>query len=190
MLVVLAIVSILLTMTTPSLKSFSEGRKLRSATETVRNLCLVARDLAMTEKEAYVLVLDFDAQRYWLAKSAAVEEAGDLSLTLGAGAFGSGDEETETVQVELERGANLLGQPRALPQAIRLERMDVDRDGSILSVIAGQDYVQFQPTGTAEPASIYFQNAETKRMVVDVPQEAARARARQLDEDEAATLGF
>ncbi|MBM3216287.1 prepilin-type N-terminal cleavage/methylation domain-containing protein, partial [Candidatus Poribacteria bacterium] len=92
-LVVLAIVSVLLAVTSPSLRSFTEGRKLVSGGDALKGTCAFARDTATTEGVGYAVVLDLENARYWVAAEAALETF-DLSETLGENAYGAEQEAT------------------------------------------------------------------------------------------------
>lgn len=192
MLVVLAIMSILLTVGAPSLKAFSEGRKLNTAAESIRTLCLYARDAAIAEGEAFIVVFAFTDQSFWLAKEAALD-SGDLGLTTGFAALGPDAEEEASesgtpVQMGPTRG--VLGRPQSMVKAVVLTRIDVDREGAVNTTVADFDYVTFRPDGTAEPASVYLVNADRRGAVVDIPLAAARVRARRLSEDEMSQAGL
>lgn len=199
----LAIISVLITVTTPSMRAFTEGRRLRIAGDALRGLCLFARDVATTEGEDYLIVFDFESQRYWLAKGASLNY-NDLSQSVGMGAYGpqttesssatdassSATTTTENGEIVLDsRVTGILGQPRALGEGIQLVRLDVERDGSVTSVASNLDYVEFFANGTAEPASIYLMNASGQGLVVDVPLIAAQTRSRLLTEEELAAAG-
>lgn len=198
-LVVLAIISVLITVTTPSMRAFTEGRRLRVAGEALRSLCLFARDIATTEGEDYLLVVDFESQRYWLAKGAALD-ANDLSESIGIGAYGLAESSsatdasaptatTENDGIVLDpRVRGIVGQPRALGEGIRLVRLDVEREGSVNSVASNLDYVEFFADGTAEPASIYLMSTSGQGLVVDVPLGAAQTRSRLLAAEELEVL--
>ncbi|MBT3267969.1 prepilin-type N-terminal cleavage/methylation domain-containing protein [Candidatus Poribacteria bacterium] len=195
MLVVLAIMSILLTIGAPSLRAFSEGRKLNAAADSVRGLCLYARDAAMAEGEAFVVVFDFTEQSFWLAKEAALE-FGDLSATVGLGALGP-DAEEEAAETGVAVGGaaagltrGILGRPQDMVKAVVLARIDVDREGAVNTTTVDFDYITFRPDGTAEPASVYFVNTDNRGAVVDVPLAAARTKARRLSQDEMSFAGL
>ncbi|GIX07125.1 MAG: hypothetical protein KatS3mg115_1528 [Candidatus Poribacteria bacterium] len=189
--VVLAIIAIVLTLAAPSLRAFSENQKLQAAANSIQTLVLYAREMAATQREATVLVFDFTEGRYWLAKYDALEW-GDLAQTVGLGAFGpsafedspTGEEPTISVQ------ETRFGKPRTLPRGVALLRIDVDREGTILSTTSGYEYIAFDTNGLAEPASLYLANVEGRVAVVDVPREAARARVRRLSAEQVAQLGL
>lgn len=198
-LVVLAIVSVLLAVTSPSLRSFTEGRKLVSGGDALKGTCAFARDTATTEGVGYAVVLDLENARYWVAAEAALETF-DLSETLGENAYGAEQEATTeetaaqtataTSPLRNPRVTGVLGVPHDLATSVRLFRVDVDREGEVTSVGEGYEYISFRPDGTAEPASVYLVNSENRVVVVDVPQNATRIETRVLAEDELASLGL
>lgn len=206
-LVVLAIVSILITVTTPSMRAFTEGRRLRTAGDALKSLCLFARDIASTDGDDYIVVLDFENQRYWLAMATSLDYP-DLTQSVGVGAYGPESETAEqasgasaagsTTAAATESGetvlnprvAGILGQARSFGQGIALAQLDVDRDGSVNSISSSSDYVQFYANGTAEPASIFLMNTTGDAVVVDVPMSAAQTRSRVLTDEELAATGI
>jgi prepilin-type N-terminal cleavage/methylation domain-containing protein len=188
-LVVLAIMSILLTIGAPSLKAFSEGRKLNAAADSVRALCLYARDAAMAEGETFVVVFDFSEQSFWLAKETALE-LGDLAATVGLGALGPEAEDEAAEAGQVSEGASagqtrgILGRPQQMVKSVVLSRIDVDRQGEVSTTTFDYDYITFRADGTAEPASVYFVNADNRGAVVDIPLAAARTKMRRLSQEE------
>jgi len=202
-LVVLAIVSILITVTVPSMRAFTEGRRLRTAGDSFKSLCLFERDIASTEGENYIVVLDFENQQYWLAMATALDY-NDLSQSVGIGAYGPEQETTtesassdtattttNTGEVTLNpRVTGILGQPRSFGQGIVMARLDVDREGAVRSISSNIDYIQFYANGTAEPASVYLLNTNGDAVVVDVPLVAAQTRSRYLTDEELAATGL
>ena len=180
-------------MTAPSLRSFSDARRLRAAGESIKHLCFFARDVAETEGEAYVVVFDLDNQRYWLARASALD-LGDLAQTVGIGAFGDAEESINTsagqVQLTPSRVVGVLGQPRDMTRGSVMERIDVDRDGVVSGTVTGMDYILFGQRGTAEPASVYLTDSDGHGVVVDVPRDAARVQVRSLSDDEISELGL
>jgi prepilin-type N-terminal cleavage/methylation domain-containing protein len=209
-LVVLAIVSVLITITTPSMRAFTEGRRLRTAGDGLKSLCLFARDISSTDGEDYIIVLDFETQRYWLAMATSLDY-NDLRQSVGIGAYGPEQETTtdtsaastsastsaastattESGEIVLNpRVAGILGQARSFGQGIELVQLDVDRDGSVTSIMSDAGYVEFFANGTAEPASIYLINTMGQGVVVDVPLVAAQTRSRILTDEELAVAGI
>jgi len=191
MLVVLAIMSVLLSIGAPSLKAFSESRKLKTAASSIVSLCMYARDSAMTEGEAYIVVFGFSEQAFWLAQEASLD-AGDLAQTSGLGAVGADalEEMQETGQTSVGLTRGVLGQQETIVNAIQLARIDVDRGGEVVTTMIGYDYITFRPDGTAEPASVYLVNGEDAGIVVDVPLAAARTKARSLTDQEMESAGL
>jgi type II secretion system protein H len=191
MLVVLAIMSVLLAVGAPSLKAFSQSRKLKTAASSIRSLCIYARDSAMAEGEAYVVVFGFTEQLFWLAQEASLEN-GDLAQTFGRGAVGpdAQEEMAESGQTSVGLTRGVLGQQENIVNGVQLARIDVDRGGEIVTTITDYDYITFRPDGTAEPASVYLVNREDNGIVVDVPLAAARTKARSLSDQETESAGL
>lgn len=187
MLVVLTIMSIVLAIAAPSFKSFSEKRKLDSSGEAVRSLGLFARNAAIADKEPYMIVFDLTRHAFWLAKASALEY-GDLSQTFDIGAYGPEAQEMQPEQLLAMRASGILGETKETEANVQISRVDVEREGAIVSGALDYEYVQFNADGTAEPASIYLTNSQNEAIVVDVWLRASRIDVRDLSESEAAEL--
>jgi prepilin-type N-terminal cleavage/methylation domain-containing protein len=212
-LVVLAIISLLVGLTSPALKAFSEGRRLRTSAESLQSLCLFARDVAITEQEDHIVVLDGPGQRYWLARASALEW-GDLAETEGIGALGPEESETATTGSTTTSGAGaaaaggagatstsategvslrasgILGQARRLAQGVSIAEIVVDRGGTAEPTTSDMEYIRFYANGTAEPSSVYLVNTEGDGVVLEIPQVAARAGVRKLSDAEMGDRAF
>ena len=189
MLVVLTIIAVVLAAAAPSFKTFSDKRKLDGAGEAIRSLSLFARDAAIAEKEPYIVVFDFIENRFWLAKGSALEY-GDLAQTALLGAYGPEAEEMQPEQLQTMRAHGVLGEPRENNPGVTIQRVDVEREGEIVSNALDYEYVLFNEDGTAEPASVYLMNEAGQAAVVDVWLRASRIDIRPLSEGDASSLGL
>ena len=187
MLVVLTIISILLAAAAPSFKSFSDKQKLQSAGGAVSSLGHYARDIAMADGEPYMIVFDLTQQTFWLAKASGLEY-GDLSMTAYTGAYGPEAGNMTPEEMVAARGHGVLGEMRETNAAVSIDRIDVEREGAIVSGATDYEYVQFNADGTAEPASVYLMNNQNQAAVVDVWLRASRIDVRMLSEGEASEL--
>ena len=66
---VLALIAILSSIAMPSLRGFAASTRLKSTAHAIRDMLNFARDMAITERAAYLVVFDLAANRYWLASS-------------------------------------------------------------------------------------------------------------------------
>ncbi len=137
------------------------------------------------------MVFDLDNQRYWLAHSSALEY-GDLTQTIGIGAFEQEDDGTSRTsdpgELPPSRALGVLGQARDVTHGATLERIDVDREGTVSGTVSGMNYIVFGDQGTAEPSSLYLTDTDGRGVAVDVPRDAARLEVRSLSEDEISEL--
>ena len=67
--IVLALIAILSSIAMPSLRGFAASTRLKSTAHAIRDMLNFARDMAITEQAAYLVVFDLTANRYWLASS-------------------------------------------------------------------------------------------------------------------------
>ena len=67
--IVLALIAILSSIAMPSLRGFAASTRLKSTAHAIRDMLNFARDMAITERGAYLVVFDLTANRYWLASS-------------------------------------------------------------------------------------------------------------------------
>ena len=184
MLVVLTIVAIVLATAAPSFKTFSEGRKLNSSGEAARSLALFARDAAMADGEPYIIVFDLTQHAFWLAKASALEY-GDLAQTFNIGAFGPEAQEMQPEEMIAMRAYGVLGELKETEDGVNIARVDVEREGAIVTGAVDYEYVQFNADGTAEPASVYLINSQNEAVVVDVWLRASRIDVRSTSAEEA-----
>lgn len=187
MLVVLTIISILLAVAAPSFKNFSDKRKLTTEGDSISSLAHYARDTAMADGEPYMIVFNLMEQTFWLAKASALEY-GDLSMTMYIGAYGPEAEGMTPEEMIGMRAHGILGEMREMDASVSIDRVDVEREGAIVSGAIDYEYVQFNADGTAEPASVYLLNNQSQAVVVDVWLRASRIDVRLLSENEASEL--
>ena len=65
----LALIAILSSIAMPSLRGFAASTRLKSTAHAIRDTLNFARDMAITERAAYLVVFDLTANRYWLASN-------------------------------------------------------------------------------------------------------------------------
>ena len=84
LLIVLTLIGILSVMSMPTLKGFAATRRLKASAYTLRSLLTFARDMAVTDRTAHLVVFDFDNERYWLASSETFDPSNPLTSALTA----------------------------------------------------------------------------------------------------------
>lgn len=205
LLIVLTLIGILSALSMPALKGFAATRRLKASAYTLRSLLTFARDMAVTDRTAHLVVFDFDNQRYWLASSETFDPSNPLTSTLTAQNStvvtaaqnnintNSGFQTlptagTSTSQGPLTRSSGILGVPEPMQQNVTLSAMVTPHNG--VTVDSGVAYIYFSPTSTSEEAFVYLQNTRNQVMTVTVEAASGRVRARQLTSQEIEMLGF
>ena len=201
-LIVLTLIGILSALSMPTLKGFASTRSLKASASSIRSLLLLARDLAVTERTAHLVVFDFDTERYWLASSETFNPSNPLTSALTARnstvaaaaqqrinstppTTGSGVPEQT-----LARSSGILGVPHPMEQNVTLAAMISNHNGRTTQVDTGVDYIYFSPTSTSEDALVYLSNSRNQIMSVTVEAASGRVHARQLTSQEIEILGL
>ena len=202
LLIVLSLIGILSAISMPALKGFVTTRRLKASAHTLRSLLTFARDMAVTDRTAHLVVFDLDSERYWLASSETFDPSNPLTSALTAQnstVVAAAQNTTNTnplatrttpAQVPLSRSSGLLGVPQPMEQNVTLAAMVTNHNGRRVTVDSGVEYIYFSPTSTAEDAFVYLQNARNEVMSVTVEAASGRVRVRQLTPHEIEMLGF
>lgn len=203
LLIVLTLIGILSVISMPALKGFAATRRLKASAYTLRNLLTFARDMAVTDRTAHLVVLDFDNQRYWLASSETFDPSNPLTSALTAqnstvvAAAQNNTQRnsglqagTSASQVPLARSSGVLGVPYPMEQNVTLATIITNHNGRTVQVDSGVAYIYFSPTSTSEDTFVYLRNTWNQVMSVTVEAASGRVRVRQLTPQEIETLGF
>ena len=197
LLIVLTLIGILSAISMPGLKGFAATRRLKSSAAAMRSLLTFARDMAITDRAGYVVVLDFDTNRYWLASSETFNPGNPLASTLTAQSSAAGTARAQnpantggaTATGVLSRTSGILGVPYAMEENVTLMAMIANRNGRSVEVDVGIDYIYFSPTSTSEEVLVYLQNSRNQIMSVMVEAASGRVSVRQLTSEEIELLG-
>ena len=202
LLIVLTLIGILSAVSMPTLKGFAATRRLKASAYTLRSLLTFARDMAITDRTAHLVVFDFDGERYWLASSETFDPSNPLASTLTAqnstvvaavqnntnrNPLATG---TSVPQGPLSRASGILGVPYPMEQNVTLVGMITNHNGRTVNVDSGVAYIYFSPTSTSEDALVYLRNSRNQIMSVTVEAASGRIRVRQLTSQEVEILGF
>ena len=191
LLLVMTIIAVLSAISMPALKGFTSTRRLKASAQTVRALLVFARDMAITERTAHLVVLELDREQCWLASSETFNPQEPLASVL--------TEETarrqnitaaETAQQGLTRTGGILGVPQTLEQQVTLAAVTTNHNGQTTHVVSGIEYVYFSPTASSEDTHIYLRNSQNRVMSVTVEAASGRVHVRQLTDEEIANLGL
>ena len=202
LLIVLTLIGILSAISMPTLKGFAATRRLKASAYTIRSLLTFARDMAITDRAAHLVVFDLDNGRCWLASSETFNPSAPLTSALTAQNSTVGTASatnttqnpittTNTAQQEtLTRTGGILGVPYPMEKGVTLVAMMTNHNGQTVQVDSGVEYVYFSPNATSEEALIYLQNTRNQIMSIAIETASGRVTVQQLAAEEVETLGF
>ena len=202
LLIVLTLMGILSAISMPTLKGFAATRRLKASAYTIRSLLTFARDMAVTDRAAHLVVFDLDNERCWLASSETFNPSTPLASALTAqnstvgtasatNTSGSPLTTTNSGQPEtLARAGGILGVPYPMEDSVTLAAMVTNQSGRTVQVDSGVAYVYFSPNATSEEALIYLQNTRNQVMSIAIEPASGRVTVRQLAAEDIETLGF
>ena len=203
LLIVLTLMGILSAVSMPTLKGFAVTRRLKSSAYTIRSLLTFARDMAITDRTAHLVVFDLDNNRCWLASSETFNPSSPLASALTAQNSTAVNAPTTNTNVNplanansaqqqgtFARAGGILGVPYAMENNVVLAAMVANQNGRTTQVDSGVAYIYFSPTATSEDTLIYLQNSRNQIMSVAVEAASGRVTVRQLATGEIETLGF
>lgn len=176
---VLTIIVILSSVAMPSLRGFAGSTRLKSSASAIRDMLHFARDMAVTEGTAYLVVFDLDQNRYWLASSetfVASDLQGSLHTNTSNTTSQTRVQSTELSRSAVSRTSMILGIPQQPNHSISLSQMIVNHNSQTRHIDSGVDYVYFSPTGSSQETTLYIQDRDGR--VVSISVEAASARVR------------
>jgi len=173
LILVLAVLAILISIAIPSLRDFAQGQGGQDCAGQIVNLANYGRAKAISDGVVYRLNIDTAAGRFWLTRQSPdgvnFEELGDDMGQIAAVPDG----------VTLQWDESARGQQATLAQ----------QTGQVVTerVASSTPYVDFQPSGRTDPATIIVVDragksiqvacpsaTETFRIVVPLPQGAVR----------------
>ena len=202
LLLVLVLIGVLSAISMPALKGFTATRRLKASAYTLRSLLTFARDMAITDRAAYLVVFNLDNGQYWLASSETFNPSNPLRSALTAQnstalaaiqnntngtTFTTGN---SVQQTPLSRTSGILGVPHLMEQNVTLASMVTNYNGRTVQADAGVAYIHFSPNATSEETVVYLRNARNQIMSVTVEAASGRVRVRQLAPTEIEMLGF
>ncbi len=195
--IVLALIAILSSIAMPSLRGFAASTRLKSTAHAIRDMLNFARDMAITERAAHLVVFDLTANRYWLASNETFNLA-DPSTPSAASppslqpaqqpTAGQG---TTALQRTFPLRANaILGIPQKPGHNVSLARMITNHNFQTIEIDTGVDYVYFSPTGSSEDTVLYIQDQRGKAMSITVENSMGRVRLQKINAQQLETLGL
>ena len=186
----------------PALKGFAVTRRLKASAHTIRSLLTFARDMAITDRTAHLVVFDLDNNRCWLASGETFNPSSPLASALTAQNSTVVNASTPNTNVNplattnsaqqetSNRAGGILGVPYAMEKNVVLAAMVNNQNGRTAQSDSGVGYIYFSPTATSQASLIYLQNSRNQIMSVAVEAASGRVTVRQLTTEEIETLGF
>ena len=205
LLLVLVLIGVLSAISMPALKGFAATRRLKASAYSLRSLLTFARDMAITDRTTYLVVMNLDNGQYWLASSETFNPSNPLSSALTARnstalsaiqnninntnrtPFSTGN---SAQQNPLSRTSGILGVPHTMDQNVTLALMVTNYNGRMVQADSGVAYIHFTSNATSEETLVYLRNSRNQIMSVTVEAASGRVRVRQLGPGEIETLGF
>ena len=191
LLLVFTIIAILSSLSMPAMRGVAASRRLKSSARAIADTFAFARDMAITERTAHLVVFDVDAGRYWLASSENFDSQNPLaSAASSASAATSTTAPTNGEQTALTRASGVMGIPQQLDQSITLAAIVTNRNGVNTQADTGVAYIYFSPLSTAEGATVYLQNVRDKIIAITVDATTGRTRLQHIAPELATTIGL
>ena len=205
LLLVLVLIGVLSAISMPALKGFAGTRRLKASAYTLRSLLTFARDMAVTDRTTYLVVLNLDNGQYWLASSETFNPSSPLRSALTAqnstalAAIQSNINNTNRTpvgtgnsaqQTPLSRASGILGVPHTMDQNVTLASIVTNYNGRTVQADSGVGYIHFSPNATSEETLVYLRNSRNQIMSVTVEAASGRVRVRQLVPGEIEMLGL
>ena len=190
---VLTLIVILSSVAMPSLRGFAGSTRLKSSGSAIRDMLHFARDMAVTEGTAYLVVFDLDQNRYWLASSETlvVSDLAASLVTISSNTINQTEiQSSELSQPAISRTSMILGIPQEPNHNISLSQMLTNHNAQSRYIHSGIDYIYFSPTGTSEDTVLYIQDLEGRAVSITVEADSARVRIRNVDPEENGAIGL
>ena len=192
---VLTLIAILSSITMPSLRGLAVSTRLKSSAHEIRDMLHFARDMAVTERIAHLVVFDLDQNRYWLASSEtfAVEDLASSPITSPSSSTNqavSATQTSETAQSTVSRTSMILGVPKKPSRNVSLSQMVTNHNSQANQINSGVDYVYFSPTASSEDTTLYIQDQKGKAMSITVEAASGRVRLHDVSAQESEALGL
>ncbi|RKU13146.1 hypothetical protein C6501_09745 [Candidatus Poribacteria bacterium] len=183
---VLAIIAILSSVSMPAMRGFTASRRLTTSAQAIADTLAFARDMAITERTTHLVVFDVDSNRYWLASS----EAFDVQNPIASAGRTTNTAISAGGQATVSRTSGVMGIPKPLSRGITIAALVKTRNGVAQQLTSGVDYVYFSPTSTSVDTSLYLRNVKGNVTAIVVEATTGRASIREMSPEEIQTLGL
>lgn len=183
---VLAIIAILSSISMPLMQGFAASRRLKTSAQAIADTLAFARDMAITEKTTHLVVFDVDANTYWLASS----ETFDLQNPQSSAGQSANTTASTGGQVVVSRSGGVMGVPKQLGQGITISALITNHNDTTRQITSGVDFVYFSPTATSEDTIVYLQNTREKAIAITVEAATGRTNIEQMTTEQIQTAGL
>lgn len=184
--VVLAIIAVLSSISMPMLRGFAQTRRLKTSAQAIVDTLGFARDMAITEKNTHLVVFDIDGNRYWLASS----ETFDIQNPAASAGRTTNSVTANGQQVMVARTDGVMGIPRPLNRGITIAAIVTTNNGVNQQIISGVDYVYFSPTATSVDTVVYLRNIDDDAIAITVEAATGRSSIQELTPQQIQELGL
>ena len=182
--VVLAIIAVLSSISMPVLRGFAQTRRLKTSARAIVDTLGFARDMAITEKNTHLVVFDIDGNRYWLASS----ETFDIQNPAASAGRATNSATANGQQVMVARTDGIMGIPRPLNRGITIAAIVTTNNGVNQQIISGVDYVYFSPIATSIDTVVYLRNIDDDVISITVEAATGRSSIQELTPQQIQTL--
>lgn len=184
--VVLAIIAVLSSISMPALRGFAATRRLKTSARAIADTLGFARDMAITENNTHLVVFDIDGNRYWLASS----ETFNIQNPAASARRTTNSVTANGQQVMVSRTDGVMGIPRPLNKGITIAALVTTNNGLNQQINSGVDYVYFSPTATSVDTIVYLRNIDNHFIAINVEAATGRSSIQELSPQQIQTLGL
>lgn len=184
--VVLAIIAVLSSISMPALRGFAATRRLKTSARAIVDTLGFARDMAITENNTHLVVFDIDGNRYWLASS----ETFDIQNPAASAGRTTNSGTANGQQMMVSRTDGVMGIPRPLNKGITIASLVTTINGANQQMISGVDYVYFSPTATSVDTTVYLRNIDNDYISINVEAATGRSSIQELSPQQIQSLGL
>ncbi|MBI5118601.1 prepilin-type N-terminal cleavage/methylation domain-containing protein [Candidatus Poribacteria bacterium] len=163
---VMAIISVIAAIVLPRLDPFVPKRRLKSAARVLSGTISLAYGESISKNKTYRLYMDPSDDSYWITEVDKLDEedtGGPAGIRLGTHFELLQYEESEK-GVEQSTPSEPMFARKKLPEGVHFASVEVKKD--LEMAVPGARYIEFNPLGSATPATIRLANEEGERFTV------------------------
>ena len=165
LMIVVAMIAVIAAIALPRIDPFLPERRLRSAARLLSGAITLAYGEAIAKNKTYRLYMDTSTDQYWITEVKKLEDDGERAYATGI-RIGTQFELLESTDGSENVEETLPSEPmfarKSLPSGVRFSSVEVRRG------LSGRDaqYIEFNPLGAADPASISLVNDDGEKFAV------------------------